>query len=93
LRHGEKVLKMQWTNALKIAIAEKNEIKIQKALETLPQFDSLEKMQEAAYMMKEAHDFLTNGKKELAKNLLNLKKQKEFLSSHSSTKSSFDQHH
>lgn len=81
---------MEWINKLKIAIIEKNETNIEDIISTLPQFDSLEKMQEAAYLMKEAHDFLTLEKDQLAKKLIKIKKQKEYLNSTIQNQTSFD---
>jgi len=81
---------LEWINKLKIAIIEKNETNIEDIISTLPQFDSLEKMQEAAYLMKEAHDFLTLEKDQLAKKLIKIKKQKEYLNSTIQNQTSFD---
>lgn len=84
---------MQWAKELKIAIAEENETSIDKIIEQLPQFDSLEQMQEAAYLMQEAYKLLKLKKDQTASNLLKIKKQKEFLQATSTSTSSFDQSH
>ncbi len=82
---------MKWANQLKIAIIERDEVKIEKAIEKLPNFDSLEEMKEAAYLMQEAHNFLSSQKEEFASKLLKIKKQKEFLNATIQHPSSFDQ--
>jgi len=82
-----------WINQLKIAIVEKNEERIEELIYELPQFDSLEQMEEAAYMMQEAHTLLTKEKETLATKLLKIKKQKEFINSNIKHTSSFDQSH
>ena len=82
---------MQWVKELKIAIAEENPSKIEQLINALPQFDSLEQMKEAAFLMQEAHAFMTSEKEKTAGILLKIKKQKEFLNSVSSQKPSFDQ--
>lgn len=84
---------MEWINQLKIAIVEENENRIEELLTDLPQFSSLKEMQSAAYLMQEAHNFLTRKKDEYASKLVKLKKQKEFLNSSINTPSSFDQSH
>ena len=91
MKRGERVLKLQWAKELKIAIAEENEVNIEKITQTLPQFDSLKEMEEAAFLMQEAHAFLSAKKDELASRLVKIKKQKEFLNSTMSKTSSFDQ--
>ena len=90
MKHGGKVLKLKWVDQLKIALIEKDETKIEKLVEQLPSFNSIEEMKEAAYMMQEAHDFLTSQKEKLATNLLKIKKQKEFLDTANKRFSSFD---
>lgn len=84
---------MEWNNQLKIAIIEKNEEKIEKLIQTLPTFESLEQMEEAAYLMQEVHTFLSSKKDEFAHKLVQFKKQKEFLNSTILKTSSFDQSH
>ncbi len=84
---------MQWIKELKIAIAEENPSKIEKLIHELPKLSSLEQMEEAAFLMQEAHAFITSEKEKAAANLLKIKKQKAFLNSTSSQNSSFDQSH
>ena len=82
---------MQWAKELKIAIAEENEVNIEKIIEELPHFNSIKEMEEAAFLMQEAHLFLSSKKDELASKLIKIKKQKEFLNSTMTKSSSFDQ--
>ena len=84
---------MKWANQLKIAIIEKDESKIETIIEKLPNFNSIAEMEEAAYLMQEAHSFLATQKEEFAAKLLKIKKQKEFLEATSTPISSFDQSH
>ncbi len=84
---------MQWINELKIAIVEENEEKIEKLIQELPSFDDVQTMQNAAYLMKEAHILLSLKKDALASSLIKIKKQKEFLNTLSSSSPSFNQSH
>jgi len=84
---------LKWVKALQIALLEENELKMQKLIEELPQFDTLEQMQEAAYMMQEVHSFLSKQKNDYASKMLKIKKQKEFLNSAVKKRPSFDQSH
>lgn len=81
---------MKWAKQLKIAIIEKDESKIETIIDELPKFDSIEEMEEAAFLMQEAHKFLTTQKEEFAAKLLKIKKQKEFLNSTIQHTSSFN---
>ncbi len=84
---------MQWVKELKIAIAEENPSKIERLVNAFPQFDSLEQMKEAAFLMQEAHTFMTSEKEKTAGILLKINKQKAFLNSASTQNASFDQSH
>ena len=84
---------LQWAKELKIAIAEENEQKIDRLVKELPTFDSLEQMEEAAYLMQEAHTLLTSEKDRISSVLVKIKKQKEFLNATSTLRSSFDESH
>jgi len=84
---------MKWINNLKIAIIEKNELRIEELTQSLPNFDPLEKMKEATYIMQEAHNFLLHEKNDMATKILKIKKQKEFIATNTPIKSSFDQSH
>ena len=84
---------MQWIKELKIAIAEENESKIEKLINEIPKFSSLKEMEEAAFLMQEAHTFVKSEKERTASILLKIKKQKAFLNATSSQNSSFDQSH
>lgn len=84
---------MQWIKELKIAIVEEDEKKMETVIAALPQFDSLEQMQEAAHLMQEAYTILKSKKDQAASNLLKIKKQKEFLQATSTSTSKFDQSH
>lgn len=84
---------MQWVKELKIALLEENELKMESLIEELPEFDSLEQMKEAAFMMQEVYTYLNNKKNDYASKLVKIKKHKEFLNSASVKQPSFDQSH
>ena len=84
---------MLWIKELKIALLEEDELKIESLIDDLPQFDSIEQMKEAAFMMQEVHNFLNQEKGSYASKLVKLKKQKEFLNTTVKKYSSFDQSH
>lgn len=84
---------MEWSKALKIALLEEDIEKIEVLIEELPQFNSLEQMKEAAYMMQEVHTFLNKEKNTYASKLIKIKKQKEFLNTSVKKHPSFDQSH
>jgi hypothetical protein len=82
---------LEWINQLKIAVIEKNESKIDSLIQAMPQFETYKEMESAAYLLQEAHTFLSSEKDKIASNLLKIKKQKTFLNSVSSQNTSFDQ--
>lgn len=84
---------MLWIKELKIALVEEDELKIEKLIQGLPQFETIEEMKETAYLMQEAHNFLSAEKDKLAGKLVKIKKQKEFLNTAAMKHSSFDQTH
>lgn len=59
----------------------------------LPRFDDVQAMENAAYLMKEAHALLNLKKDTLAASLIKIKKQKEFLNAVSPSSPSFNQSH
>lgn len=84
---------MQWTKALKLALLEENDERLEALIEELPQLDSLEQMNEAAFMMQEVHNYLSAKKEDYASKLIKIKKQKAFLNANAVQSSSFDQSH
>ncbi len=84
---------MQWIKSLQIAIAEENENQIDHLINHMPDFDSLEEMQDATYIIREAYQLLIKRKEETAQKLLKLQKQKEFLHSSRTQSKTFDQTH
>lgn len=84
---------MTWAKALQIALVEEDELAMEKLIEELPQFETLEQMKEAAYMMQEVHNFLSKKKNDYASKMLKIKKQKEFLNTTAKKQPSFDQSH
>jgi hypothetical protein len=67
---------LEWINQLKIAVIEKNESKIDSLIQAMPQFETYKEMESAAYLLQEAHTFLSSEKDKIASNLLKIKKQK-----------------
>jgi len=84
---------LQWTKALKLALLEENDERLEALIEELPQLDSLEQMNEAAFMMQEVHNYLSAKKEDYASKLIKIKKQKAFLNANAVQSSSFDQSH
>jgi hypothetical protein len=80
-----------WLNDLKIAIIEKNTQKIETLIDEMPIFETLENMQEASYLLREASILLHTLKDETAKSMQQIKKNLNFLrSTESSAKNTFD---
>ena len=77
---------MQWIKDFKIALIEENEKNLEKLLEIIPEFTSLDQMQEVAHLMAEVHQVFSSKKDKMASNMLKIKKQKEYLlSTHTPT--------
>ena len=70
-----------WLNKLQIAIIEKDTDKLEELLETLPEFDNIEQMQKASYLLKAAQELLFTLKDEASLSMKQIKKNLEFLNS------------
>lgn len=76
---------MKWSNRLKIAIIDKDTDTISQLLESMPQFSSLEEMQEAFHLIKQAKTLLETLKAETLSQMNQIKKNIDFLNSTQNT--------
>ena len=72
---------MNWLNAFKAALITQNTAQLQKLIDTMPQFSSLEEMQEALYLTKAAQTLFKSLKNETLTQLQMVKKNIDFLES------------
>ena len=80
-----------WLNELKIAIVEKNPQEIDRLVESMPMFDDIEDMKNAAYLLKEANLLMMTLKDETATSLRKIKKTRDFIdSTHAKESPSFN---
>ena len=70
-----------WLNKLQIAIIEKDTQKLDNLLDNIPKFDSIDEMQKASYLLKEAMELLFVLKDETLVSIKQIKKNLEFLNS------------
>ena len=70
-----------WINALKIAIIEKNTEKIEKLLDTTPDFSTMENLEEVLYLLKEGFEIVESLKHETSVAMKQMKKNIDFLES------------
>ncbi|MDD2789797.1 MAG: hypothetical protein PHU40_03910 [Sulfurimonas sp.] len=70
-----------WLDSLKLAIIEKDTDKINELLETLPQLENSQEIEQAVYLLREAAELLYTLKDETAFAMQQLKKNKDFLNS------------
>jgi len=80
-----------WLNALKGAVVQKNVAQLEKLLETIPSFDTLEEMQTALYLFQEAKRVVEGLKEQTTLSMAQMKKNIAFLNSATADKrASFD---
>lgn len=70
-----------WLAKLKSALVLEETAQLAALIDTMPQFDTLEEMEQAAYLLRQAKAFLETKKGETAQTLLQLKKSIDFLNS------------
>lgn len=75
-----------WTNDLKIALVQQNFNKIDKLVSEMPEFDSLNEMEEAAYLLKNALELLRTKREEAKNSMARIKKNIDFMNSTSGKK-------
>ena len=68
-----------WINEFKIALIEKNTQKLEKLVDADLKFDSIEEIEEAMYLIKEANKFFTKLKDETVISMNHLRKNIDFL--------------
>jgi len=80
-----------WLNALKGAVVQKDVAQLEKLLETIPNFDTLEDMQTALYLFQEAKRVVEDVKGQTERSMAQMKKNIDFLNSATADKrASFD---
>ena len=72
---------MPWLTKLKIAIAEKNTVGIDKLISEVPKFDTIEEMKEAQYLFKEVSVLLHSLKDKTQATMQQIQKNLTFLRS------------
>jgi len=72
---------MTWLNELKVAIVTKDTKKIDKLTKKLPEFESVEQMQEGLHLIKEAFLLVNELKNKTQSQLTQIKKNIDFLES------------
>ena len=72
---------MDWLKELKVAIVTQNTKKIDQLTKELPQFDSLEQMQEGQHLINEAYKLIQTLKQQTQNQLTQIKKNIDFLES------------
>jgi len=80
---------MDWLDALKVAIVSQNVRQIDELMDTMPQFDSLEQMEEVYFLIEEAGKIVQDLKGKTLLQMNQIKKNIDFLEStaHSKTNS------
>jgi len=80
-----------WLNALKGAVVQENTEQLEKLLENVPRFDTLQEMKTALYLFEEAKRVVEGLKKETTHSMVQMKKNIDFLNSTTvDKKASFD---
>ena len=80
-----------WLNALKGAVVQRDVAQLEKLLETIPNFDTLEDMQTALYLFQEAKRVVEDVKGQTERSMAQMKKNIDFLNSATADKrASFD---
>lgn len=70
-----------WLNELQIAIVEKDTDKLDKLLDSLPEFDNVDDMKKASFLLKEALELLYKLKDDTSESMIRIKKNLDFLKS------------
>ena len=70
-----------WLKQLKIAIIEKNTNKLNELMDSLPQLENTEEIEEALYLIKEASELVYTLKDETSVSMRQMKKNIDFLNS------------
>ena len=78
-RRGEK--RMNWADELKVAIVTKNPSEISHLIDELPDFENVQEMKNALYLIKEAYIVMQELKDETLFQMNQIKKNIEFLES------------
>ncbi len=80
-----------WLNEFKVALVQKDIPSLELLISSMPEFDSIEEMKEASFLILEAQNLLESLKSGTQKSLQQIKRNIEFLkSAHSDDSSSFN---
>jgi len=80
-------LQQRWYREFKLALIQKDAKEIAMLIERMPEkFDSLEMMQESAYLLKSAISFIEDLRDETQLSMQKIKKNIEFIESHDDAK-------
>ncbi|WP_229860097.1 hypothetical protein [Candidatus Sulfurimonas baltica] len=77
--HGEK--RTMWLTRLKIAIIEKNTVKLNELMDELPKLESEQEIEEAVYLLREASELIYTLKDETSVSMKLIKRNLQFLRS------------
>ena len=72
---------MPWLSKLKVAIAEKNIENINELIENLPQFETIDELDEAQYLFKEVYLLINGLKDETQSSMQRIQKNLSFMRS------------
>ena len=72
---------MDWLDEFKVAIVSKDSQKISALIETMPNFEKIEEMQEALFLVKEAYTWMSELRDEVLSQRRQIKKNIDFLES------------
>lgn len=70
-----------WMNEFKVALVEQNIKALEILINTMPQFETLEEMEETFYLMKQAKELLEDLKNETAKSMKKIKENIRYIES------------
>jgi len=70
---------MPWLEAFKIALIQEDGKKLSSLIDTLPQFESPQAMQEASYLIEQAIEFFKEQEKSASLEMQKIRKAKKYL--------------
>lgn len=70
---------MPWIEAFKIALIQENDKKLLSLIDSIPEFESLQAMQEASYLIEQAIDFFKHQEKNASTEMQKIRKAKKYL--------------
>lgn len=70
---------MSWLKAFKIALIQEDEKKLSSLIDTLPQFETAQDMQEASHLIEQAISFFKEVEKNASSEMQKIRKAKKYL--------------